>query len=198
MKRLLLHALAVVLPMTFLLDHLAAQVSVDRRVDLALSLIPASARGDATVLLRSAEGDETFREGTGPFVCLSDVSRAGRMSLNCHHRTLDPQLRIEGELGAAGVRGVEFQRRLCEELDSLSIVVPNGAMELSASVRYETDGSLSPEMTVYSLLYVPGATKESIGVTDQNPGQGMPYLHNPGGCGAHVMWSETRRVGPSQ
>ncbi len=196
MKRLLLHALAAVLPMTFLVDHVAAQVSVDRRVDLALSLIPATARGDATVLLRSVEGDETFREGTGPFVCLSDVSRAGRISLNCHHRTLDGQLRVETELSAAGIRGAEFRRQLCQELESRSIVVPNGAMEITASVQYEADGSLAPEMTVYSLLYVPGATKESIGVTDQNPGQGMPYLHHPGGCGAHVMWSETRRVGP--
>ncbi len=69
-------------------------------------------------------------------------------------------------------------------------------MEITASVQYEADGSLAPEMTVYSLLYVPGATKESIGVPDQDPGQGMPYLHNPGGCGAHVMWSEKRSVEP--
>lgn len=170
---------------------LAAQPDERAQAALVLRLIPAEARSGATVVLRSAAGDRVVRRGEGPFLCVSDISPARRISLICHHRVLEERLRFERELGkATGLQGGELTARLCHEGEARGMKVPNGAMEFTASVAVLTDGTIDRAATVYRLLWLPFATTASIGLPSEDPGEGRPWLHQSGSCGAHVMWSE--------
>ena len=169
------------------------QVPLDTRVALVESLLPASARGKAKIVVRDATGEVVIRKGGG-FICISDSSRPGRLSLNCHQEALQEQLDLEREVALEGFRGEEFAHRLCKLADARGVVVPDGAIEISASIRLESDGSLPHKMTVYYLLWLPQATTASIGIVDENPGDGSPWLHKAGTCQAHVMWPEQRPI----
>lgn len=161
------------------------------RVALAESLLPGAARNEATIVVRDPAGEAVTREGEG-FVCVVDSSYDDRLGINCHHRSLDAQLAIERELGQTGLRGAEFRQALCERVAAAGIRVPDGAMEISTSVRIEPDGTLQPEMTVYYLLYLPHQTLAGTGISDVDPGDASPWLHMAGTCQAHVMWHEKR------
>ena len=165
----------------------------DTQVALAESLLPASARGKAKIVVRDATGEVVIRKGDG-FICVSDSSRPGRLSLNCHQEALQEQLDLEREVALEGFRGKEFTQQLCKQADARGVVVPDGTIEISASVGVEPDSSLPYEMTVYYLLWLPLATTASIGIVDENPGDGSPWLHKAGTCQAHVMWSEQRPI----
>jgi len=170
---------------------LAAQPTDREQASLVLRLIPAQARAHATVILRNPTDDRIVRAGDGPFVCVSDSSPARRLSLVCHHRVLEERLRMERELRKeTGLKGAAFTARLCHEVGARGLEVPNGAMEITASVGIAADGSLDPTTTVYRLLWLPLATAASAGVPSEDPGEGRPWLHQAGSCGAHVMWSE--------
>lgn len=180
--------------LTAVVGRAAGQLTDRQRADLVVTLLPEPARAGATIVLRRPEGDSIRRQGQGPFVCISDVSHPGRLSFLCHHRVLDRQLDLERELRRNGVTGADFRLRRCEEARARNIEVPNGAMEIMASLAVDSTGTLADEMTVYHLLWLPHATGASSGVVEVDPGQGAPFLHQAGSCGAHVMWSEVRRV----
>ncbi len=167
------------------------QMSPAERAELVLRLLPAQARPHATVLLRDGEHEERYREGTGRFLCVSDASSPARLSMVCHHHVLEQRLRFERELRReTGLRGSAYRERLCREVASRGMEVPDGAMEITASLGRNEDGTYAREMTVYHLLWLPHQTEETTGVIDEDPGDSMPWLHQAGTCGAHVMWSE--------
>lgn len=170
------------------------QLTAGQQAHLVLSLLPPTAQSSATVVLRDGEGDTVYRRGSGAFVCVSDMTTAPRLSLGCHHQTLDRQLGLERELSRSGLKGAEFRRRRCEEAEARKIDVPNGAMEISASLPVDSTGTPAAEMTVWYLLWLPHATAASEGVPDTDPGDGRPFLHQAETCSAHVMWSEVRPV----
>jgi hypothetical protein len=166
-------------------------MSPEDRANLVLLLLPEAARSDASILLRDGEEELVYREGTGTFLCASDVSSPARISMVCHHRVLDERLKLERELSReSGLQGSAFRERLCREVASRGLEVPNGAMEITASLPQNDDGSYPAEMTVYHLLWLPDQNAATLGVTDEDPGEGRPWLHQAGSCGAHVMWSE--------
>lgn len=169
----------------------SGQVTPVQRAELVLRLLPAEARSEATILFRDAEGEERYRDGTGRFLCVSDTSGAERISMVCHHHVLEERLRFERELRReTGLRGAAFRERLCGEVAGRGLEIPAGAMEITASLAQSAEGKYADEMTVYHLLWTPGQTAETIGVVDTDPGEGEPWLHQAGTCGAHVMWSE--------
>lgn len=168
-----------------------AQLSPAARADLVLSLLPADSRPGATVLLRDEHGDDVYREGDGRFLCVSDASPADRISMICHHQVLEERLRYERSLrDATGLGGDEFRERLCKDVEAEGLGVPPGSMEITATLLRDDEGGHAEEMTVYHLLWVPGESAASMGVPDEDPGEGRPFLHHAETCGAHVMWSE--------
>ena len=169
------------------------QIPLNTRSTLAEALLPDSARAGAKIIVRDATGESVIRNGDG-FICVSDSSRPGRVSLNCHHETLEEQIKLEGAIAKEGFRGKEFTQRLCERAEARGFTVPDGAIEISASIKLESDGSLPHEMTVYYLMYLPQATTTTLGIVDEDPGGGSPWLHMAGSCQAHVMWSEARPI----
>ena len=168
-----------------------AQLTPRSRADLVLSLLPAAAQHDATIVFRDGDAEEVYREGNGPFLCVSDVSSSDRISMVCHHHVLEARLRFERALRReTGLSGGAFRERLCEEVVGSSLDVPIGSMEITASLARDEGGSYEDEMTVYHLLWVPEATSATLGVPDEDPGDGRPFLHQASTCGAHVMWSK--------
>ncbi len=95
-------------------------------------------------------------------------------------------------VGAAGLRGAAFREELCTRVEAEAADPPTGLLEISASVAIPSEGQLADSMTVYHLLYTPNETSASLGLRDDDPGAGAPWLHNAGSCNAHVMWSERR------
>jgi len=168
----------------------AAQLTPEKRAELVLSLLPTPARADATVVLRDGANEVLYREGGGRFLCISDASSATRLSMVCHHHELEERLRLGRDLSReTELGGAAFRERLCDEAAARDVVVPNGTMEISASLARDSEGSYATEMTSYHLLYLPDGTEETVGVTEEDPGDGGPWLHNAGTCDAHVMWA---------
>lgn len=173
----------------------SGQLTPSERADIVLQLLPAAARSGASIVFRNADAEERYRDGTGRFLCVSDTTNPQRLSMVCHHRVLEDRLRFERHLASeTGLRGDAFRERLCAEVEQRRWDVPDGAMEITASVTRDEDGTYAQEMTVYHLLWLPGETTETVGVTDEDPGNGRPYLHHGGSCGAHVMWSDVIAV----
>ncbi|MEM7416222.1 MAG: hypothetical protein AAF389_12035 [Gemmatimonadota bacterium] len=170
----------------------SGQMPAPEQIDLALSLLPPSAREATSVVLRDETGDVLERPGDGPFVCVSDASNPNRISVLCHHKTLDGLMLLKERLRAeSGLRGSDFRALLCERVGPAGVVAPAGAMEIMGSLPRTATGYAS-EMTVTRLLYVPFETTIGLGIADEDPGDGRPWLHHAGTCGAHVMWSEVR------
>ncbi len=167
----------------------------NRTTDLVLSLLPREARRGASVVMRNGEGETMVRSGSGSFLCVIDANNAARLSLNCHDRRLIPLLHMEREVGAAGLRGAAFREELCTRVEAEAADSPTGLLEISASVGITSEGQLADSMTVYHLLYTPNETSASLGLRDDDPGAGAPWLHHAGSCNAHVMWSERRATG---
>ncbi len=187
--------LVLALGAALLAEPASGQIPDGRRAKLVLRLLPAEARSEATILLRDGEREERYREGTGRFLCVSDASTPARLSMVCHHHVLEERLRFERELRRkTGLRGAAYRERLCDEVVSRALEVPYGAMEITATLTTTEDGTYESEMTVYHLIWLPRESTETIGVVDQDPGDGKPWLHQSGTCGAHVMWSEVIRV----
>lgn len=90
---------------------------------------------------------------------------------------------------------MKFRERLCREVDGSDLAIPAGAMEITANLPLGSEGDYSHSMTVYHLLWTPGHTTATLGVSDEDPGEGRPFLHQAGTCGAHVMWSEDVTLG---
>ncbi len=72
--------------------------------------------------------------------------------------------------------------------------MPAGAYEVIVSGRLDAASGEPVALTVYHLVYTPGATPAEIGLPGERPDAG-PYLHHAGHRDAHVMWSEVRSPG---
>ena len=187
--------LLVVLGGGVVAEDTSGQMSPAGRAELVLRLLPAQSRPHATILLRDGDQEARYRERTGRFLCVSDVSSPARVSMVCHHHVLEERLRFERGLRAeTGLRGSAYRERLCREVASRGMEVPDGAMEITASLGRNEDGTYAREMTVYHLLWLPHQTGETTGVIDEDPDDGTPWLHQAGTCGAHVMWSQAIEV----
>ncbi|NIR75954.1 MAG: hypothetical protein GWO12_12730 [Gemmatimonadetes bacterium] len=84
------------------------------------------------------------------------------------------------------------------DVEAGAVEIPERAYMVDASGRLDSDESAPDSVVVCHLLQLPYATEESVGLTDEEPTPGAPWLHHAGTCDAHVMWSETRvfpRVG---
>lgn len=175
-------------------DLMATQTSVETRTQLLLTMLPYEAQPTARLVMRDSASQRTVRRGDG-FICISTLRPApgsSRISNNCHHPALGDMIGLEQEL--ANLDRAEFRRQLCVQARARGVRVPKGAMEITSSIAVDSTGKLDSTMTVYHLLWMPFETRESLGVVDEDPGDGRPWLHRAGTCQAHVMWSDDVRV----
>ena len=121
-------------------------------------------------------------------ICATTSTRADRWSAACYQ----PALAAMREIAADLEPGPDFDERLCRAMAARREAMPRGAIETTASGAIAEGSAWPDSITVYRLLYLPFATETELGVPDEDPEDGSPWLHQAGLCTAHVMWSERR------
>jgi len=164
----------------------SAQIT-ERQMQAGLGLLPAGARAEAQVLVPDGDGFRVYRAGTNDWSCRISTNGT-RLTANCHHRVLEGKLDLERRMAAAGRSGAAVRKELAAQLHSGHVSIPPGSVEITGSGEL-VDGSQVPSvMQGYYFVYFPFATSASVGVPDQDSGQGRPWLHQGGTADAHLMW----------
>lgn len=168
----------------------AAPPPLDEQVAVAVLPLPADLRDGATVMgYREAGTLEVIRAGRNGMRCLALYVTRPDFHVACYQESLEPfmargrELRAEG-LGTAQIDSVRFR-----EIRAGTLPMPTAAALYS--LTGDKSGFDAAARTVrgasqLSVVYVPGATPESIGLSPR-PTRDGPWLMNPGTPKAHIM-----------
>jgi hypothetical protein len=168
-----------------------AQKTTDQVIMEAVSPLPQTMRGGATVMAFTATGLEIVRRGTNPMICLADDPQRDGFHAACYHEDLEPFMARGRALRAEGRNGNEARAIRFTEIESGKLEWPDQARSLY-SLSSDDEGSFDytvgtiPGAWGLQAIYVPFATEESIGVSAQ-PDRNRPWLMHPGTPGAHLM-----------
>src|SRR5262245_39814556 len=160
-------------------------VAADEITQATLPL-PEDMRAGATVYKYDPTSGEriTLRKGTNSLEC---SPRGADGFTWCYHAVTGPRRDLSAKLRAQGKSDKELQDALTEATKAGTIKsTPYGTM------MYRLYGK-KDRIQLLWVLVVPGATPESIGVSEGSQrdeaigGDGRPWLMNPGTPGAHIM-----------
>ncbi len=164
------------------------------QIRLAVQAAPAALRDSATVQGWNAAGRlVTLRPGRHAIICVAPDPAAERLEVSCHHRDLEPFLARGRALAAQGITGERRTRARWDEIAAGTLPLPGGTvnMILTGSSFDSISGSIRDPYLRW-VIYVPGATSASTGLSDVPLGPGAPWLMFAGTPGAHVMISPLR------
>lgn len=138
-----------------------------------------------------------LRPGTNDLVCQSSQPGRESFSSSCYHHSLEPYFSRGRELDAEGVAFEDRYRIRFEEMEAGTLPGP-----VMSATQYVFDGAWdSATQTargqVRWVLYVPGATAESTGLSAM-PQEGGPWIMRKGTPGAHIMIMPPRRDAPAE
>lgn len=166
----------------------SAQVAnPEEQVAQALAAAPEDLAEGAGILGYATDGSVVqLREGSNDFTCLASNPANERFSSSCYHASLEPYFARGRELDAAGAGREERYLIRYREMVAGSLPMP-----VMSATQYIFDGTWDSETrtaegAVRWVIYVPGATEESIGLS-ATPVEGGPYLMSAGTPGAHIM-----------
>lgn len=166
----------------------------DRQIAEAVLAAPESRRADAGVLGYRGDGRvTTLREGSNQLLCLADDPGSEGFQVSCYHRDLGPFMARGRELRRQGLEGEAVDSVRFEEIESGELSYPDhpAALFTLAGKRPPEDpaaGEPPAESQRLTVLYVPGATAEQLGLPAR-PSGGIPWLMAQGRPDAHVMIS---------
>jgi hypothetical protein len=144
--------------------------------------LPQEFRASSTVLGYGADGKlGELRAGNGPFVCLASDPKAARFHVACYHRSLEPFMARGRALRAGGVTGDQVDSARFREVRAGTLRMPNQPAAL-----YSLTGQAAAGARALFVMYVPGATSMSTGLSAQ-PAEGTPWIMFPGTPKAHIM-----------
>ena len=141
----------------------------------------------ATIMGYADDGSVVeIRAGSNDLICLADNPADERFSASCYHESLEPYFARGRSLNAEGSPREDRYRIRFEEMSSGDLASP-----VMSATQYIFDGqwdgeSQTADGTVRWVIYVPGATAESTGLSQQ-PQEGGPWIMFPGTPGAHIM-----------
>jgi len=159
----------------------------EEQVAQALAAAPGDLAEGARILGYATDGSVVqLREGSNDFICLASNPANEQFSSSCYHASLEPYFARGRELDAGGATREDRYRIRYEEMEAGSLPMP-----VMSAAQYIFDGkwdsaTRTAEGMVRWVIYVPGATEESIGLSAA-PVQGGPYLMSAGTPGAHIM-----------
>lgn len=189
---------AVVLALLLTAPPLDGQApSAEVQIAQALLAAPEGLREGATVQAFDGRGRlVTLREGTNDLICRADDPGAEGWEVVCYHASLDPWIARGRELRAEGVTGRDVNRVRHREAEEGRLPMPEYGITLHVLTGegYDPDEDRVVDPFLRWVLYVPGATAESTGLSTR-PARGAPWLMDPGTPGAHIMI--TPPAGPS-
>jgi len=159
----------------------------DEQVAQALVAAPVDKAADATVMGYANDGSVVqIRAGVNDLVCLADNPADERFSASCYHESLEPYFARGRSLNAEGSPREDRYRIRFDEMTAGTLASP-----VMSATQYIFDGTWDSETQTASgqvrwVIYVPGATPESTGLSEQ-PVDGGPWIMFPGTPGAHIM-----------
>ena len=160
----------------------AQEKSVEQQISEALMPLPDDLRAGAGVLGYDAAGKKVvLRHGTNNMTCIADSPAKG-FSVWCYTNMLEAYRDRVAGLLADGATEDELRDILDAEVKSGEIALPDRA------VAYTIRGAEMENALPLMLLYLPGATAESTGLSTA-PNHYRPWLMFPGTRVAHIMIS---------
>ncbi|MBX9928653.1 MAG: hypothetical protein K2X99_07030, partial [Gemmatimonadaceae bacterium] len=130
-----------------------------------------------------------LREGTNGMHCLALYVTRPDFHVACYHKGLEPFMARGRELRASGVKDPEVDSVRYREVRTKKLALPShGALySLTApKANYDAATNTVKQARPLAVVYVPGATPESVGLTAQPTSNG-PWLMFPGTPKAHIM-----------
>ncbi|MGI9629171.1 MAG: hypothetical protein ACR2QM_20275 [Longimicrobiales bacterium] len=167
----------------------------EEQVAQALVAAPSDKAEAARVMGYADDGSVVeIRAGTNDLTCLADNPADERFSASCYHESLEPYFARGRSLNAEGSPREDRYRIRFEEMSAGTLPSP-----VMSATQYIFDGawdsaSQTAEGSVRWVIYVPGATPESTGLSTQ-PVDGGPWIMFPGTPGAHIMIVPPRETG---
>ena len=160
----------------------AQEKSHEQQISEALMPLPDDLRAGVKVIGYDAEGKRVvLRRGTNNMTCIADSPAKG-FSVWCYTNNLEAYRDRVVELLADGATEDELRDILDAEVESGKIHLPDRA------VAYTIRGAEMQNSLPLMLLYLPGATSESTGLST-TPNHYRPWLMFAGTRVAHIMIS---------
>ena len=167
---------------------------VEQQVAAAVLPLPSELRAGATVLgYREGDALVVLRRGTNGMTCLALYVLREDFHVACYQDGLEPFMARGRALRAEGVRGPQVDSVRFRELQSGALRMPPAAALYTLSARKEDYDAARNTLTgarALTVIYIPGATPESIGISAQPTAKG-PWLMFPGTPKAHIMIAGT-------
>lgn len=162
----------------------------EQQIAAAVLPLPAELRDGAMVMgYREAGKLVVLREGKNGMHCLALYVTRPDFHVACYHKGLEPFMARGRALRAEGVKGAEVDSVRFREVRSGRLAMPaHGALYTWTTKKENYDAATNKVKNVQPLavVYVPGATPESVGITTQPSATG-PWLMFPGTLKAHIM-----------
>ncbi len=164
---------------------------VAQQIAAAVLPLPSDLRAGATVMGYREPGKlVVLREGTNGMHCLALYVIRPDFHVACYHKELEPFMARGRELRAQGVTGAQVDSVRFREVREKKLLMPPMGALYSITVKKEqydaATNHVSGENGMLAVVYIPGATPESTGLTAQ-PRRDGPWLMFPGTPKAHIM-----------
>ncbi len=157
----------------------------------ALEAAPEALRPNATVLGWRDGKTVVLQEGNGDIMCVADEPGDARFQVACYQKALDPFMARGREL-----RSGKHTRQQIDSLRLADIAAKKWAMPTAPTTLYNLAApadSVDPSTGIpkganrWYVVYIPGATEASSGLSIKPDGTGRPWLMYPGMPWAHIM-----------
>jgi hypothetical protein len=169
--------------------------TVDQQIAASVLALPADLRAGATVMgYHTADKLETIRAGKNGMTCLALFAVEKDFHVACYHDGMEPFMARGRELRAQGVKGTGVDSVRFAEVKSGKLPMPRTAAMYQifgkAGVWDATTGKVSNDASTLLVVYIPGATPETSGLSPV-PAKVGPWIMFPGTPKAHIMMSGT-------
>lgn len=152
----------------------------EERIAEALLALPEALQGDAGVV-RFEDGKQiVMKTAQNGILCRADDPEKPGIDVWCYHESHDDYARRWFELAATGMPGGEVNERIVAEIEDKSLAWPDLA------VNYNLRGPSLDTAMLLTVIYMPYATGESIGISEERQFD-RPWLMYAGTAFAHVM-----------
>ena len=168
--------------------------TAEQQVAAAVLPLPAEMRDGAMVMGYKEAGKlVTLREGKNGMICLALYVSRPDFHVACYHKGLEPFMARGRSLRASGVKGEAVDSARFAEIRSGKLSMPAQGTLYTITTKKDNYDAATNHVKDYrplSVVYIPGATPESVGITAVPTDKG-PWLMFPGTPKAHIMMTGT-------
>src|SRR5580765_3328281 len=162
------------------------------QVKTALLAAPTEKRDSCTVLGYSPDKQLiVLKQGTNEMICLADNPDEPDFSVACYIKDLEPFMQRRRELRKQGIKDDSLFNEREKEVKARTLQMPKqpAALYVYSAKDQDYDPATGEVKNGYlrSVIYIPYATTASTGLSEKEPGHGMPWIMNPGTHGADIM-----------